>query len=76
MDNKSVVESVYSTKLVDDKRLRIDILTESVERGEVKKILWCSGKTQLANCLTKAGASGYDVLRVLQSGQMMKDFVF
>lgn len=78
VDNKSVIESVYSTKLVDDKRLRIDIAApaESVELGEVKQILWCSGKTQLANCLTKAGASGLDVLNVLQSGQMISDFVF
>jgi hypothetical protein len=37
VDNKSEIDSVYSTKLVDDKRLRIDIaaLSECVTRCEV-----------------------------------------
>ena len=36
VDNKSVIEAVYSTKLVDDKRLRIDIaaISESLSRDE------------------------------------------
>lgn len=78
VDNKSVIESVHSTKLVEDKRLRIDIaaLTESVNQGEVREIKWCSGQKQLANCLTKAGASGLSLLEILQTGQMLPDFVF
>ena len=77
VDNKSVIESVYSTKLVDDKRLRIDIaaLAESIQKNEIKQILWCPGQKQLANCLTKAGASGVDVLQILHSGHMISDFI-
>ncbi|CAC5381686.1 unnamed protein product [Mytilus coruscus] len=55
IDNKSVVEAVYSTKLVDDKRLRIDIaaIAESLASKEVNNIKWCPGDKQLANCMTK-----------------------
>ena len=37
VDNKSVIEVVYSTKLVDDKRLRVDIaaISESLARNEI-----------------------------------------
>jgi hypothetical protein len=78
VDNKSVIDSVYSTKLVDDKRPRIEIaaLSESVTRGEVKQIQWCTGQKQLANCLTKAGANGLCVLDILQRGLMLADFIF
>lgn len=73
-----MIESVHSTKLVEDRRLRIDIaaLTEAVTQGDVRKIQWCSGQKQLANCLTKAGANGLCVLKILQTGRMLPDFVF
>ena len=72
VDNKSVVESVYSTKLVDDKRLRIDLgaIKESLRLGDVKSIQWCPGNLQLANCMTKKGASSKDLMQVLQSGRL------
>ena len=40
VDNKSVIEAVYSTKLVDDKRLRVDIaaISESLARNEIREI--------------------------------------
>ena len=77
VDNKSVVEAVHSTKLVDDKRLRIDIaaIIESLESGEIRDIKWCPGEKQLANCMTKIGASSYELLRVLQTGKMISDLV-
>ena len=77
VDNKSVVESVHSTKLVEDKRLRIDIaaIVESLESKEVIDIKWCSGDKQLANCMTKLGASSYDLLDVLHSGKMIYCFM-
>ena len=38
VDNKSVIEAVYSTKLVDDKRLRVDIaaISEFLARNEIR----------------------------------------
>ncbi|KAH3789352.1 hypothetical protein DPMN_167529 [Dreissena polymorpha] len=44
IDNTSVIEALSSTKLVDDKRLRVDIaaIRESMERNDVSDIKWCS----------------------------------
>jgi hypothetical protein len=77
VDNRSVIEAVNSTKLVDDKRLRVDIaaISESLSRNEVKEIRWCPGKHHLADCMTKRGASGYDLLCVIQEGTISKDFI-
>ena len=67
----------YSTKLVDDKRLRIDIaaISESLLRNEVSEIRWCPVKIHLADCMTKRGSSGYNVLNVFKEGQMPEDFI-
>ena len=42
IDNKSVTEALYSTKLVDDKRLRVDIaaIRECLEKKDVSEIKW------------------------------------
>lgn len=39
VDNKSVIDALNSTKLVDNKRLRVDIsaISESLSRNEFKK---------------------------------------
>lgn len=71
VDNKSLVQAVYSTKQVDDRRLRIYIGSlKELLNNEVKQIKWIPGFGQLANCLTKRGASGRDLLRVIQSGRI------
>ena len=59
VDNKSLVDAVYSTTLLEDKRLRIDmaVLRNMLENGELSKISWINSKQQLADCLTKRGAS-------------------
>jgi len=59
VDNRSVVEAVYSTKMVDDKRLRIDLgaIKECLDTRNVQAVRWCTGDKQIANCLTKKGAS-------------------
>lgn len=72
VDNKSVIEAVHSTSSVEDRRLRIDIacIKEALERGLVEKISWCPGSEQLANVLTKRGASGALLREVLQRGKL------
>ena len=76
-DNKSVIEAIYSIKLVDDKQLRVDIaaISQSLARDEVIEIKWCPGKARLADCMTKHGASGYSLLNVLAEGRMPEDFL-
>ena len=72
VDNRSLVEAVYSTKQVNDRRLRIDMgAIKELLNGEVKQIKWTPGFSQVANCLTKRGASGRDLLNVIQSGHMI-----
>lgn len=72
VDNKSLTQAIYSTKTVDDKRLRIDIayIKQLVEEEEVKQIIWIPGNdiSMIANVLTKTGASGASLLQVFQSG--------
>jgi transposase InsO family protein len=70
IDNKSVTEALQSTKLVDDKRLRLDIaaIKELVETRQIQSVRWCPGKLQLADVMTKRGASGYNLLSLIQSG--------
>ena len=72
VDNRSLVEALHSTKLIDDKRLRIDIssIKQSIEIGEIDAVKWCPGIKQLANCMTKKGASGYELLEVFQTGRL------
>jgi len=75
VDNKSVVDALGSTRLVDDKRLRLDIsaIQQAVERKEITQVKWCPGEHQLANCLTKKGASSAKLLNVLRTGRLRFD---
>ena len=70
VDNRDVVDAVYSTKQVDDRRLRIDIssLKEFIVNKELSSVRWCPGSLQLANGMTKKGAKVDDMLNILQSG--------
>ena len=72
IDNQSLHDAVYSTKCVEDRRLRPDIalLREKLATGEIKDIKWVESSLQLADCLTKAGASSRPLLEVLSSGKL------
>lgn len=77
IDNKSVIESLNFTKLVDDRRLRIDIvhvaIRETVNNEENTNLKWCAGKNQLANCMTKRGAFGLELLQIVQCGKFIQN---
>ena len=59
VDNKSLVENLYSTKLVEDKQLRINIavIRDMLERRDLSEVCWAQSARQIANVLTKRGAS-------------------
>ena len=59
VDNKSLMDTLNSKKNVDDKRLRIDlaILDEMLQRKDINSVSWVETSLQLADCLTKRGAS-------------------
>ena len=71
VDNRSLLQSVHSTHLVEEKRLRVDIsaVKEMMDNDNVT-IVWVPGKEQLANCLTKNGAASAAMLTVLQHGSL------
>ena len=72
-DNKSLQENVCSTKQVKEKRLRVTIaeIRESLERKYINSIQWISSNDQLADCLTKRGASTASLLETIESNQFM-----
>ena len=68
-DNKSLFDNLQSSNIVQDPRLRVDIarIREMVQLGEIK-VVWVDKKKQLADPLTKAGASTTRLLEVLRTG--------
>ena len=75
IDNKSVIEAILSTRIVDDKRLRehVAAIQELLMFHDINRIHWVPGHLQLANPMTKQGASGFSLLKVLQSGQIISE---
>lgn len=77
VDNRSMVENLQSTKLVQDKGLRVDLasLKQRLENSQIRSIKWVDAKSQLADCLTKHGASA-DLLRhVLHTGKLLHSHI-
>ena len=70
-DSQSLVDHMATSHVIQDKRLRIDIarLKEMVEMKEVQ-CEWVSKEHQLADTLTKGGASSRTLIDVLQSGRL------
>ena len=68
VDNKSLVEALHSTKSVEDKHLRIDVavLRDMMQRKDISEVSWIQAAKQLANPLTKAGASTRELLAAVQ----------
>ena len=68
VDNKSLVDAIYSSKNVEDRRLRVDIavIKDMVERDELQKVVWVSTKLQLADPLTKRGACSKQLCAALR----------
>ena len=69
-DNKSLFDSIHSTKTVEDKRLLIDIsyIRNKLAESEIHKLTWTTAANQLADCLTKNEAPSSKLINVLQSG--------
>ena len=54
-DNKSLIDSIYFTKTVTQKRLQTDIciVREIIAKKEVTSVEWCKSESQLTDSLTK-----------------------
>lgn len=70
-DNKSLHDSVNTTTLITDRRLRVEMsaLREMQEKEEIK-IHWIEKENQIADCLTKKGASQKSLMTVLKNGKL------
>jgi hypothetical protein len=73
VDSKSLKDNLMSTKLVDNRQLRIDMsaIKQLIENNDVNSLRWCSGLSQLADCLTKRGASGELLRTIFQTGKLV-----
>ena len=71
VDNKGLVNQLHSSKLVQDRKLRINIgmIKQMMERNEVGAVNWCPTDEQPADVLTKKGASGTRLVGMLTRGQ-------
>ena len=71
-DSKSLKDSVYSTKTLSDKRLKVDIcvIRDYLRKKEIKEVCWIATEKQLADSLTKAGANSAKLLAVLNSSRL------
>lgn len=70
VDNHSLYDAIKSTKFVADKRLRLEIsnIKELLKTKQVREVCWTNTKEQLADCLTKKGASPFGLLKALSQG--------
>ena len=71
-DSKSLVEAVHKSTSVQNKSLQIDInmLREMIEEGTVNEFRWVATNDQIANSLTKRGASTDNLKNVLMNKGM------
>ncbi|ESP03465.1 hypothetical protein LOTGIDRAFT_171402 [Lottia gigantea] len=71
-DKKSLYDAIHSTKHVFEKRLRLEIsgIKEMIDNYVVKEIIWSETSKQLADCLTKKGASSLLLLKTLEQGHL------
>ena len=70
-DSKSLMDHINTSHVIQDARLRVDI-ARIKEMIKVKEICmkWVPNEQQLADPMTKAGASPSKLLEVLQSGRL------
>ena len=70
-DNKSLFDAANTCKTISDIRLRVEmsIVREMLDRGEIK-LSWIKSTDQLADVLTKSGASSSPLLEVIEKGTL------
>ena len=70
-DSKNLTQAIKSTSLVEDPWLIPDIavIKDAIEDKTVNEVRWVNSKDMLADCLTKAGASGSSLMQLMESGK-------
>ena len=73
IDNKSLYDNIHSsTNVKEEKRLVLDIalIKEMLQKEEINSITLVDTKEQLADCLTKQGASSERLRHVIESASL------
>ena len=70
-DNRSLYETLHTTKPILDKRLRVEIasLREMCEKNELQ-ISWIEKQHELNDVLTKRGASLKSLIETIQKSKL------
>ena len=74
-DSKSLVESIFSTKKVKRKTMRVVIskIQEQLINGNIMDVEHVKSQNQLADVFTKCGVCPEKLLKVLESGKLEKE---
>lgn len=72
VDSKQLHDQIYSTTQCKDQRMRLDVaeIQESVQSGEIEKVLWVPTKEMYADCLTKKGVNPQNIIDIVESGTL------
>ena len=70
IDNNDLYQAIYSNKQVSEKRLRkeVNIVKEQIKNKDISSVHWIQTNKQIANVLTKSGASAQNILQVFKEG--------
>ncbi len=77
IDNKDTFDSVHSTTDVTERKLRreICVVKQMMKAKELEQLIWVRGPFQLADPLTKLGANGDLLNRVMQEGKITTEIL-
>lgn len=71
VDSNNLYQAAYSTKFVEDKRLRLDIAqVQECIKKEALEVRWVQAGDMLADCLTKGGANPDKLMEVIMKGKL------
>ena len=70
-DSRSLYDAANTSTQISDRRLRVEIsaIRDAKDKGEIE-ILWTSKDNQLADVLTKKGASSSSILEAIGRGRL------
>ena len=73
VDNKDCVTAIHSSKQTQTSRIRVDLanIKSMLQDKEVFSVSWIEGGHQLADCLTKRGASSVKLTATLCEGTFL-----
>ena len=68
VDCKNLRDTIYSSKTIEDKRLKIDLCTarDYLRKGELSEVQLVDTRNQLADALTKTGVDCGKLIEAMQ----------